>query len=100
MPSLEALYRSFRDRPFKVIGISEDEEGWEAVEGFLKLVPVSFPILLDGDMKLSERFGTFRIPETYLIDANGKIADKFVGPQDYNQPVFHQKIERLLTNHP
>ncbi|MGH7828969.1 MAG: TlpA disulfide reductase family protein, partial [Candidatus Binatia bacterium] len=44
MPSIEALYRRYKDKGFVVLGVSLDEEGWKAVGEFLKQVSVSFPI--------------------------------------------------------
>ena len=98
MPSLEALYQKYKDRDFVVLGLSLDEEGWQPVEAFLKIIPVNFPILLDKDMRISELYETYRVPETYLIDPEGMVVAKFVGPQDYNQEVFFKKIERILPN--
>lgn len=97
MPSLEQLYKKFEGEGFEIIGISLDEEGWGPVDAFLKVVPVSFPIVLDHEQLVSEKYQTYRIPETYLIDKDGKIADKFVGPQDYNRPVFYKAVERVLS---
>ncbi len=98
IPSLEALYQKFKDRGLVVVGISLDEDGWDSVLSFRKIVSVTFPIVLDRDLKASELYGTFRIPETYLIDFKGNVAGKFVGPQDYDQEFFHKKIESILPN--
>ena len=98
MPSLEALYQKYKDKNFVVLGVSLDEDGWPAIQEFLKQVPVTFPILNDNGETISELYHTFRIPESYLIDASGKISDKIVGPQDYTQPIFSEKIERLIGN--
>lgn len=100
MPSLEALYQKYKDRGFVVLGVSVDDEGWEPIRGFLKAVPVSFPIVLDKEQKVTETYETFRIPETYLINPKGEIAGKIVGPQDYSQEVFFKKIERILPKAP
>jgi peroxiredoxin len=96
MPSIEALYQKFKDRGFVVLGVSLDEEGWPAIQSFLNEIKISFPIINDKDQSVSELYQTFRVPETYLIDTQGKIVSKIVGPQDYNQEVFFQKVERLL----
>ncbi|HKY63036.1 MAG TPA: TlpA disulfide reductase family protein [bacterium] len=98
MPSLEALYQRYKDRGFVILGVSLDEEGWPVVEDFLKRVPVDFPLLLDSAQAVSDAYQIYRIPETYLIDAEGKIVDKFVGPQDYNQEIFYKKVERTLSS--
>lgn len=96
MPSLEALYQRYKDQGFVIVGVSLDEEGWPVVDGFLKRVPVNFPLLLDVSQSVSDTYQIFRIPESYLIDETGLIIDKFVGPQDYNQDIFYKKVERAL----
>ncbi len=96
MPSLEALYQRYKDQGFVIVGVSLDEEGWPVVEGFLKRVPVNFPLLLDTSQSVSDAYQIYRIPESYLIDEAGRIIDKFVGPQDYNQEIFYKKVERAL----
>jgi peroxiredoxin len=98
MPSLESLYLRYKDRGLVVLGVSVDEEGWAPIQDFLKVIPVSFPVLLDQEQKVTELFETFRIPETFFIDPQGKVAAKVVGPQDYNQEVFFKKVERILPN--
>jgi len=47
-------------------------------------------ILIDNDGTLSVEFGAYGVPETFLIDKNKKIIDKFVGP--INQEIV-EKIE-------
>lgn len=100
MPSIEALYQKFKDRGLVVLGVSLDEEGWPSVREFLQQVPVSFPIVNDKNQAVSELYETYRVPETYLLDLEGKIVDKIVGPQDYNQEVFFKKVERILPKNP
>lgn len=96
MPSLETLYQKYKDRGFVVLGVSLDEDGWAPVKEFLQRVPVSFPIVNDASQSLSENYQTYRVPETFLIDTQGRIVDKIVGPQDYDQAVFYKKVERVL----
>lgn len=96
MPSLDKLYQKFSGRDFVVLGVSVDEDGWSSINEFLKVIPVSFPIVLDQGEGI-DKYEVYRIPETYLIDAEGKIAGKVTGPQDYDQEVFYQKVERLLS---
>jgi peroxiredoxin len=96
MPSLESLYRRYQDKNFVVLGVSLDEEGWAAIDAFTKRIPVTFPILLDAKQATSDLYQVYRIPETYLIDTNGQIVDKFVGPQNYDREIFFKKVEKYL----
>ncbi len=97
MPSLERLYQKFKDQGFVVVGLSLDEDGKKSIEAFLTQVPVTFPIVIDETQSSTDRYEVYRIPETYLIDSKGNIADQFIGPQNFDQPVFEDKITRLLS---
>jgi len=96
MGSLERLYLSFQGKPFELLAVSLDEGGWPAIETFLKKIPVTFPILLDPDFKVPDEYGTYRLPESYLIDSKGKIVEKIAGPQEWAEERWRKKIETLL----
>jgi peroxiredoxin len=96
MGSLDKLYQQLKGKPFELLAISLDEDGWKAISAFLKKTPVTFPILLDNDFKTSEQYGTYRLPESYLISPQGQIAEKIVGPQAWDDPRWVQKIEALF----
>jgi peroxiredoxin len=100
MGSLEKLRQQLQGRPFEILAVSIDEEGWKAIDNFLKKIPVTFPILLDQDFSISDRYGTYRVPETYLIDPQGHIVEKILGGQDWVSPEMMEKIRKILpTTH-
>lgn len=51
-------------------------------------------LALDLSQKSNLAFGTTRPPETYIIDAQGRIRRKFIGAQDWTSP----EIENYLRN--
>jgi cytochrome c biogenesis protein CcmG/thiol:disulfide interchange protein DsbE len=60
--------------------IYEDEE--PRVRRFLREQGSAYPSLLDDDGKTAIAFGVYGVPETFFIDASGKIVAKHVGPVD------------------
>ncbi|MCK6522349.1 TlpA family protein disulfide reductase [Myxococcota bacterium] len=52
----------------------------EAARGFLKRRGSAYPNLLDLDQRVAIDYGVAGVPETYVIDRQGRIARKFVGP--------------------
>ncbi len=96
MASFDHLYQQLKDKKFDVVAVSVDEGGWKAVEAFLKKHPVTFHILVDPEFKIADEYGTYRIPETYLIDSHGKIVEKILGAQDWNSPFMINKISKLF----
>jgi cytochrome c biogenesis protein CcmG, thiol:disulfide interchange protein DsbE len=51
-------------------------------------------IALDLSQKSNLAYGTTRPPETYIVDAKGRIRRKFIGAQDWTSP----EIEGYLRN--
>lgn len=97
MASLDRLYQKYKDRGFVVLAISVDEDGWKPIDEFLKKIPVTFPILLDLDYKVADLYGTYRVPESYLIDKKGNIAEKILGAQEWDSPEMSSKLEKILV---
>ena len=97
MPSLEMLHRRFtRDQmPVKLVAVSVDED-WAEVNRFFGATAPGFLVLWDRDKKTAFSYGSRKFPETFLIDPEGKVAAKFVGPRDwYNQATVQYFTEVL-----
>ena len=60
--------------------IYEDSE--EQVRGFLARQGSAYPSLMDPGSRTAIAYGVFGVPETYFIDAEGRIAAKHIGPLD------------------
>ncbi len=89
MPHLQAFYENNKDQAIVVIAVNltSEDNGIDAVEEFVKEHELTFPIPLDHDGTIGEQYGAFAIPTSYIIDADGVIRQKYVGPLD----------EKLLT---
>lgn len=98
LPLLDQFQKKFSSgEPFVVLPISVDEEGKKAIDAFRKRVPFEMTALLDPNGDVADKYGTYRLPESYLVDKEGKIIQKIVGPQNWTSPSWEQKIRGLLT---
>lgn len=96
IPSLNRLNEVLKsENNFQLVAISLDDS-MEDVAKFRQTVPFAFPVFLDENQTTSLEFGTFRLPETYLIGKDGKIAAKFVGPQEWDSPEVIAQIKKML----
>ena len=77
-PSLNEFARTFKNSGVVVLGVSVDRKE-EAFQNFVKRFGVAFPIARDPEENLSYRYGTYKIPESYIIDRNGKVVRKYAG---------------------
>jgi cytochrome c biogenesis protein CcmG/thiol:disulfide interchange protein DsbE len=87
MPSMEMLNRRVQrdNQPLAIVAVSVDEN-WPEVNRFFGETRPTFTVLWDKDKKTSATYGTSKFPETFLIDPEGRVAAKFIGPRDwYNQ---------------
>jgi peroxiredoxin len=96
MPALERLYRSLSGSPFELVAISVDEDA-EAVKRFRDRLGLSFPILLDPERRVAERYQTFRFPETLLLDAEGRVVERYVGEKEWDAEAYLSRIRRLAV---
>jgi thiol-disulfide isomerase/thioredoxin len=85
MPSLTRLAQSFDPQSFEVVTVSVDE-GWEPIEKFFSGSKIQFRVLLDDGARISRMYGTTKFPETYLVDKDGRLRLKFVGPRNWMDP--------------
>jgi len=95
-PSLNALQQRIASRGGTVLGVSIDDDE-SAYQTFLKTYQVSFPTFRDPSKKIETDYGTSMIPETYVIDRNGKIDRKLVGAQDWTSPEMMAYLDSVLN---
>ena len=94
MPSLVQLQQRFKDKGITVVGISIDVDG-DAYHKFLKDYKIDFQTVRDPDQKVSAQYGSFKWPETYIIDRNGIVRRKFIGAVEWSQPEVVDFLSKL-----
>src|SRR5258708_4100819 len=93
MPALNDFTRKVADAGVVVLGISADRNK-AAYEKFLRGNKVEFQSGLDQEAEISSSYGTFKYPETYIIDRHGKVYQKFVGEGDWSDATV-QRVKSL-----
>ena len=76
-----------------VLGVSVDKDQ-KAYQAFLQRFNPAF--LTARDSKIHEDYGTFMYPETYFIDAHGKVVKKLAEPADWMNPDLTKYVDSLL----
>ncbi len=94
LPSLELLQQQLPE--VKVIAVATDQDAASYRE-FLQRRPVPLFTVLDSAQSSNSLYGTFRFPETYVIDKNGVIRRKFIGPQDWTSPEIENSLRQLAS---
>ncbi len=91
MPSLVELQKKMGDR-VTVLAVSVDVDG-SAFRDFVTKHKVEVLAVRDADQKSNSLYGTYKFPETYIIDREGKIRRKFIGAVNWSDP----DIEKYLA---
>lgn len=95
IPSMIKLNRAMAGKAFRMLAISIDEGGKDAVNTFFK-GSRDLPVYLDTDGKASKTYGTTGVPETFIVDKQGIIQKKIVGGMDWSSPEVIAYMDELL----
>ncbi|MBC8166193.1 MAG: TlpA family protein disulfide reductase, partial [Bryobacteraceae bacterium] len=87
MPSLQEFARSTASSGVVVLGVSIDRNE-RAYKNFLQQNRLAFAVARDPEENISSSYGTFKWPETYVIDRTGKVLQKHIGPKDWTDPAI------------
>lgn len=100
MPSMEKLHQRLKDKGFVLLAVSQDEGGVATVKPFVEQMKVTFPVLIDTEGEVGRKFGIWGFPESFLVDRDGRIVDRVIGPRDWVAPTQIAAIEALLAARP
>lgn len=96
MPSMERLWQRLKGRGFVLLAVSQDESGKAVVAPFVQGLGLTFPVLVDPEHQVGDRYGVWGYPESFIIDREGRVVERVIGPRDWGAPEHLAALERLL----
>lgn len=103
-PSLERLYQKIKGgksgADFEILAVSIDGRSRDAVMPFQSKFSLTFPILFDPDGRVSRIYQTTGVPESFVIDRNGIIREKVIGPREWDTPEMLEWFGKVLQGGP
>ncbi|HZO81728.1 MAG TPA: TlpA disulfide reductase family protein [Candidatus Binataceae bacterium] len=98
MPSMEKLYERLRgNHGFVMLAVSQDTGGRQLVADYVKKHGYQFDVLLDPQNAVADAYRISGVPETFIIDRQGRIVAHHSGAFDWSQPEIRTAIEELLA---
>lgn len=90
-----AMQKQMKDR-VTVLAVSLDDDP-AAYERFVRDQGMAPPMLAlrDPQKRSSTLYGTFIYPETYIIDAQGILRRKFIGPVEWTKPEIIDYLNKI-----
>ncbi len=88
------MQRQLRDKGVVVLAVSTDEDA-DAYRNFLTKYNIDLLTVRDPRQASNTLYGTFKFPETYVIDSEGVMRRKFIGPVNWTTPEIMDYLTRL-----
>ena len=83
MPSMESLYRRLASEKFHMLSILYNDDPGQAAQ-YVHTNGFTFPTLLDPIAETARAYGITGVPETYIVDKDGILREKLIGPVQWN----------------
>jgi peroxiredoxin len=96
MPSMQRAWEQLRDEDVVVIGINVGEDK-AAIEAFTEQVPVDFPLPMDIDSEVVQRWPVRGLPTTFVVDPEGRLVYIAQGEREWDDPDLLDSV-RALNN--
>lgn len=92
-PALEQAWREYKARGVQFYGIAYKDAAPKA-QAFLDQFDVSYPSGADPRSEIARSYGVTGVPETFVIDQQGRLVHRFVG--EITADELTEKLDPLL----
>jgi cytochrome c biogenesis protein CcmG, thiol:disulfide interchange protein DsbE len=96
IPSMMKLNSAMAGKPFQMVAVSVDEGGVPEIESFFKTSGFSLPTYTDPGGAAVKTYGITGVPESFVIDKNGILVKKVVGPFAWDSAETIAFLEGLM----
>ena len=83
MPAMERLGKRMAGRAFTILAVNLMETPAQ-VKKFVNEMKVTFTIVMDTTGEISENYGATSLPLTYIIDKEGQVIHRALGPREWD----------------
>lgn len=97
MPTIQRLHERLHPKGLEILAVSLDVLGAQVVGPFMRNHRLSFATLLDTKSVVQRLYQTAGVPESFIVDKQGILVEKIVGPRDWAHPQMLASFERLLA---
>jgi peroxiredoxin len=98
MPSMEKLHHKMKDKDLAMVTINLQETASQ-VKKFFKAHKLTFTALLDSTGEVGTAFGIYQIPTTFILDKEGRIIAKALGPREWDSKDSIAMFEHLTDRY-
>lgn len=96
MPAMQKAYADLEGRGFRILAVSIDDGDGTIVKEFTSALGITFAVLQDRSGAIQQKYETTGVPESFLLDRDGRIVKRVIGAHDWSSPANRSLIERYL----
>ncbi|MEW6713788.1 MAG: TlpA disulfide reductase family protein [Nitrospirota bacterium] len=94
-PHKTALFNTMQGKPFQMLGVLY-RDGPENLPSYYQKYNVMNPTLIDPENAMAKLYGITGVPETFILDKEGILRERLIGPQEWSSPEKLALIEKWL----
>jgi thiol-disulfide isomerase/thioredoxin len=100
LPSFISLLNEWKKLGVRglLVAVQDDPEKMKKYLKRFGELPKNITVIHDTTGKLMARFGTVKLPETYLFSSNFNNLNKYVGPQDWKLDRYNKRLKFYLSS--
>lgn len=95
MPAFERLRQKLDPERFALVTITTDLQR-EGIKHFLATLQVQLPVLFDENQDVSQAYLVRALPTTVLIDRQGALVGRAVGPREWDAPQSFRLLQSMM----
>lgn len=96
MPSMQKLHSMLPKDKFKMLAVLSKDKPAMA-DMFAVKLGLTMPILNDGDDRVGPKYGLTGLPETFIVDKEGVLREKFIGPANWDAPEYVDMLMKYIN---
>jgi peroxiredoxin len=95
MPSMQVVHASMPKDKFTMLAVLSNDDPALA-DAMAAKIGTTFPILIDPGNKVGKAYGLTGVPETYIIDKQGILREKFLGGGQWDSAESLQMLNKYI----
>ena len=91
LPSMQRAYEKLKQQNVEMLAVNIGEDA-DTIFTFTADYPVTFPLLMDIDSKVSNQYPVVGLPTTYIVSPEGRLVYRAIGSREWDEQALLQKI--------
>lgn len=94
-PQKTTLFNAMQGKPFQMLGVLYRDSP-DNLPSYYRQFNVSAPTLIDPDNEMAKLYGITGVPESFILDKEGILRERLIGPKEWSSPENMALIEKWL----